>query len=79
MLLDADGDPVELPRVTTLTVPIRWLRPVETPVSPSHHDAAFRGFYCKTGKLGLLWLVGWVDMGTEPGADCECRGHGPRG
>ncbi|MEU5027938.1 zinc ribbon domain-containing protein, partial [Streptomyces milbemycinicus] len=31
----------------------------------------------KTGKLGLLWLVGWVDMGTEPGADCECRGHGP--
>ncbi|MGY0071781.1 hypothetical protein ACWZEH_34560 (plasmid) [Streptomyces sp. QTS137] len=43
MLLDADGEPVELPRVTTLTVPIRWLRPVETPVSPSHHDAAFRG------------------------------------
>ncbi|MGW7688418.1 IS4 family transposase [Streptomyces asiaticus] len=21
----------------------------------------------------------WVDIGTEPGADCECRGHGPRG
>ncbi|MFM9701163.1 hypothetical protein ACKI2D_48805, partial [Streptomyces europaeiscabiei] len=30
-----------------------------------------RLLYGKTGKLGLLWLVGWVDMGTEPGADCE--------
>ncbi|MFJ6838495.1 hypothetical protein [Streptomyces sp. NPDC091209] len=44
-LLDADGEPVELPQVTTLTVPIRWLRPVETPVSPSHHDPTFRGFH----------------------------------
>ncbi|MFD9392948.1 hypothetical protein ACFWBB_20205 [Streptomyces sp. NPDC060000] len=34
-----------LPRVTTLTVPIRRLRSVETPVSTSHHDAAFRGFH----------------------------------
>ncbi|MFD5477735.1 hypothetical protein [Streptomyces hawaiiensis] len=45
MLLDADGETVELPRVTTLTVPTRWLRSVETPLSPSHHDAAFRGFH----------------------------------
>ncbi|SEB30536.1 hypothetical protein SAMN04490357_0047 [Streptomyces misionensis] len=42
ILLDAEGEPVELPRVGTLTVPLRWLHPVDTPVSPSHHDASFR-------------------------------------
>ncbi|MEU6672235.1 hypothetical protein [Streptomyces sp. NPDC046727] len=43
MLLDAEGEPVELPRVGTLTVPTRWLHPVDTPVSPSHHDDSVRG------------------------------------
>ncbi|MHB6912720.1 hypothetical protein [Streptomyces sp. DB-54] len=43
ILLDAEGEPVELPRINTLTVPVRWLRPVDTPVSPSHHDASARG------------------------------------
>ncbi|MEU2441809.1 hypothetical protein ABZ595_37355 [Streptomyces rubradiris] len=43
MLLDAEGEPVELPRIGTLTVPLRWLHPVDTPVSPSHHDASVRG------------------------------------
>ncbi|MGW1007681.1 hypothetical protein [Streptomyces sp. NPDC002520] len=42
MLLDAEGEPVELPRIGTLTVPLRWLHPVDTPVSPSHHDASVR-------------------------------------
>ncbi|MCZ0209588.1 hypothetical protein OZK63_29705 [Streptomyces sp. UMAF16] len=42
-LLDAEGEPVELPRVGTLTVPLRWLHPVDTPVSPSHHAASVRG------------------------------------
>ncbi|MEU1668507.1 hypothetical protein ABZ547_33995 [Streptomyces sparsogenes] len=40
MLLGAEGDPVELPRISTLTVPLRWLHPVDTPVSLSHHDAS---------------------------------------
>ncbi|MET9847829.1 hypothetical protein [Streptomyces ossamyceticus] len=43
MLLDVEGEPVELPRVGTLTVPIRWLHPMDTPVSPGHHDASLRG------------------------------------
>jgi hypothetical protein len=43
MLLDAEGEPVELPRVGTLTVPIRWLHPMDEPVSPGHHDASIRG------------------------------------
>ncbi|MFI1293401.1 hypothetical protein ACH4VM_33995 [Streptomyces sp. NPDC020792] len=43
MLLDAEGEPVELLRSGTLTVPLRWLHPVDTPVSPSHHDASIRG------------------------------------
>ncbi|MCX5589540.1 hypothetical protein [Streptomyces erythrochromogenes] len=42
MLLNAEGEPVELPRIGTLTVPLRWLHPVDTPVSPSHHDASVR-------------------------------------
>ncbi|GGS09523.1 MULTISPECIES: hypothetical protein [Streptomyces] len=42
MLLDAEGEPVELPRIGTLTVPLRWLHPVDTPVSLSHHDASVR-------------------------------------
>ncbi|CQR59519.1 hypothetical protein [Streptomyces leeuwenhoekii] len=42
MLLDAEGEPVDLPRINTLTVPLRWLHPVDTPVSPSHHDASGR-------------------------------------
>ncbi|WP_037857912.1 hypothetical protein [Streptomyces sp. NRRL S-340] len=33
MLLDAEGEPVELPRISTLTMPLRWLRPVDMPVS----------------------------------------------
>ncbi|MGW1598799.1 hypothetical protein [Streptomyces sp. NPDC002343] len=45
MLLDAEGEPVELPRVGTLTVPLRWLHPVDTPVSPSHRDASARGIH----------------------------------
>ncbi|MFI1169852.1 hypothetical protein ACH4UM_41550 [Streptomyces sp. NPDC020801] len=43
IVLDAEGEPVELPRVGTLIVPVRWLHPVDTPVSPSHHDASLRG------------------------------------
>jgi hypothetical protein len=43
MLLDAEGEPVELPSVGTLTVPLRWLHQVDTLVSPSHHDASVRG------------------------------------
>lgn len=43
MLLDADGEPVELPRVAALTVPVRWLHPMDTPVSAGHHDASIRG------------------------------------
>ncbi|MFJ7497942.1 hypothetical protein ACIQZB_44050 [Streptomyces sp. NPDC097727] len=43
MLLDVEGEPVELPRVASLTVPIRWLHPMDEPVSPSHHDASLRG------------------------------------
>ncbi|MFF3177984.1 hypothetical protein ACFVQ0_35795 [Streptomyces sp. NPDC057900] len=42
MLLDAEGEPVELPRIGTLTVPLRWLHPVDMPVSTSHHDASVR-------------------------------------
>ncbi|MFF9627296.1 hypothetical protein [Streptomyces griseosporeus] len=42
MLLDAESEPVEVPRINTLTVPIRWLHPVDTPASPSHHDASVR-------------------------------------
>ncbi|MEW2297061.1 hypothetical protein ABZ719_30910 [Streptomyces sp. NPDC006743] len=45
MLLDAEGGPIELPRVGTLTVPLRWLHPVDTPASPSHHDASVRGIH----------------------------------
>ncbi len=37
------AEPVELPRVGTLTVPIRWLHPMDAPVSPGHHDASLRG------------------------------------
>ncbi|WP_217210262.1 hypothetical protein [Streptomyces sp. AC550_RSS872] len=44
MLLDAEDEPVELPRVGTLTVPLRWLHPMDTPVSGGHHDASLRGF-----------------------------------
>ncbi|MCX5096675.1 hypothetical protein OOK36_49800 [Streptomyces sp. NBC_00365] len=40
MLLDADGEPVELPRVPALTVPVRRLHPMDTPVSAGHHDAS---------------------------------------
>jgi hypothetical protein len=43
MLVDAEGEPVELPRVGTLTVPIRWLHPMDEPVSPSRYDASIRG------------------------------------
>ncbi|MGW2586580.1 hypothetical protein ACWCYZ_35655 [Streptomyces virginiae] len=43
MLLDVEGEPVELPRAVSLTVPIRWLRPTDTPASSSHHDASVRG------------------------------------
>ncbi|MEU7553168.1 hypothetical protein AB0B01_12600 [Streptomyces sp. NPDC044571] len=43
MLLDVQGEPVELPRAVSLTVPIRWLRPTDTPASSSHHDASVRG------------------------------------
>ncbi|MFF8910977.1 hypothetical protein [Streptomyces olivaceoviridis] len=43
MLLDSEGEPIELPRINSLTVPLRWLHPVDTPVSPSHHDASIRG------------------------------------
>jgi hypothetical protein len=43
MLLEVEGEPVELPRVGTLTFPIRWLHPMDTPVSPGHHDASLRG------------------------------------
>ncbi|MFE2384571.1 hypothetical protein [Streptomyces misionensis] len=42
LLLDDEGDPVELPRIGILTVPLRWLHPMDTPVSPSHHDASAR-------------------------------------
>ncbi|UKL07429.1 hypothetical protein [Streptomyces sp. NBU3104] len=42
MLLDAEGEPVELPRIGTLTLPLRWLHPADTPVSTSHHDASVR-------------------------------------
>ncbi|MFC7221465.1 hypothetical protein ACFQLX_25340 [Streptomyces polyrhachis] len=42
MLLDAEGEPVELLRIDTLTVPLRWLHPVDMPVSTSHHDASIR-------------------------------------
>ncbi|MEE6269108.1 hypothetical protein V2E29_26165 [Streptomyces diastatochromogenes] len=45
MLLDVEGEPVELPRISTLTVPLRWLYPVDTPVSSSHHDASLRGIH----------------------------------
>lgn len=44
MLLDAEGEPVPLPRVAALTVPLRWLHPMDTPVSGGHHDASLRGF-----------------------------------
>ncbi|MFD6184861.1 hypothetical protein [Streptomyces goshikiensis] len=43
MLLDVEGEPVELPRAVSLTVPIRWLRPTDPPASSSHHDASVRG------------------------------------
>jgi hypothetical protein len=43
MLLDADGEPVELPRVPALTVPVRRLHPMDTPVSAGHHDASVQG------------------------------------
>jgi hypothetical protein len=43
MLLDVESEPVELPRLASLTVPIRWLPPTDEPVSPSHHDAFLRG------------------------------------
>ncbi|MEV5176757.1 hypothetical protein AB0L10_38060 [Streptomyces flaveolus] len=43
MLLEADGEPVDLPRINSLTVPLRRLRPVDTPVSPRHYDASIRG------------------------------------
>ncbi|WP_445282493.1 hypothetical protein [Streptomyces sp. DSM 118148] len=43
MLLDADDEPV-LPRVTALSVPIRWLHPQDTPVSPGHHDTSVHHF-----------------------------------
>ena len=43
MLLDVEGQPVELPRAVSPTVPIRWLRPTDTPASSSHHDASVRG------------------------------------
>ncbi|MGA5431217.1 hypothetical protein ACPCVL_31065 [Streptomyces koyangensis] len=42
MLLDVEGEPVELPRIGTLTVPLRWLHPVDAPVSTSHHNASVR-------------------------------------
>ncbi|TLQ38763.1 hypothetical protein [Streptomyces marianii] len=43
MLLDVEGEPVELPRIAALTVPVRWLHPMDTPVSAGHHDASIRG------------------------------------
>ncbi|MFD7478566.1 hypothetical protein ACFV8Z_42330 [Streptomyces sp. NPDC059837] len=43
MLLDADGEPVELPRIPALTVPVHWLHPMDTPVSAGHHDASVQG------------------------------------
>lgn len=43
MLLDAEGEPVELPSVGTLTVPLPWLYPVDTPRLPQLHDASVRG------------------------------------
>ncbi|MCX4460436.1 hypothetical protein OG585_51610 (plasmid) [Streptomyces sp. NBC_01340] len=40
MLLDADGEPVKLPRVPVLTIPVRRLHPMDTPVSVGDHDAS---------------------------------------
>jgi len=34
MLEDSEGEPVELPWLTTLTVPIRWLYPLDSPPPP---------------------------------------------
>ncbi|MEU3078756.1 hypothetical protein [Streptomyces laurentii] len=43
-LLDADDEPVELPRVGELTVPTRWLHPLDTPPPPAHRDATLRRY-----------------------------------
>lgn len=39
MLEDLAGEPVELPSVMTLTVPVRWLRPLDSP-PPLYGDAS---------------------------------------
>ncbi|MCQ9132844.1 hypothetical protein [Streptomyces hilarionis] len=51
MLPDTEDEPVELPRVGTLTVPLRWLHLMDAPVSGGHHDASLRGFW-PTGAPG---------------------------
>lgn len=34
----AEGDPVDLPDVEILTVPVRWLRSADADLPPTHRD-----------------------------------------
>lgn len=38
-LTDPEGEPVEIPALATLTVPIRWLHPLDSP-PPAYGDAS---------------------------------------
>lgn len=39
-----DGEPIELPHVEELTVPVRWLRPLDAPQRPTHRDITGKYF-----------------------------------
>ncbi|MFM9558852.1 hypothetical protein ACKI19_42060 [Streptomyces caniscabiei] len=70
MLLDAEGEPVELPRVGALTVLIRWLHPMDTPVFPGYHDASLRGS-CPGGSRSTFGEAGTGPKQTKADARPE--------